>query len=75
MLLDLADPYSYTDQGVGEAIFSNLQTASKRNAAYFEELEFKTIDRPAIDGIADFAAARSNTDTPENAQEIKEILK
>lgn len=75
MLLDLADQYSYTDQGVGEAIFSNLQTASKRNAAYFEELEFKTIDRPAIDGIAAFAAARSNTDTPENAQEIKEILK
>lgn len=75
MLLDLADQYSYTAQGVGESIFSNLQEASKRNAAYFEKLEFKTIDRATLDSIAAFAAARSKINAPKNAQEIKEILK
>ncbi|MBR4087089.1 MAG: hypothetical protein IKK30_04445 [Clostridia bacterium] len=75
MLLDLADRYSYSAQGVGEAIYSDLQAASKKDAAYFEELDYKTIDRAALDGIAAFAAERGNTAAPKTAQEIKEILK
>lgn len=75
MLKDLADQYSYSAQGVGEAILTNLQAASKKDAAYFEELEYETIDRAAIDGIAAFAAARSKNGVPKSAQQIKEILK
>ena len=75
MLFDLAEQYGYSAQGVGEAILANLQAASKKDAAYFEELKFETIDRAAVDGIAAFAAERSELSAPKNAQEIKEILK
>lgn len=75
MLKDLAEQYSYSAQGVGESILTNLQEASKRDAAHFEELEFKTIDRETIDGIAAFAAERGNIAAPKTAQQIKEILK
>lgn len=75
MLKDYADRYSYSAQGVGKAIHSDLQAASKKDAAYFEELDYKTIDRAALDGIAAFAAERGNTAAPKTAQEIKEILK
>ncbi len=75
MLKDLADQYGYTAQGVGKAILTNLQAASKKDAAYFEDLEFKTIDSAAIDGIAAFAAERGNIAAPQNAKQIKEILK
>ncbi|MBR2013251.1 MAG: hypothetical protein IJ995_03450 [Clostridia bacterium] len=74
-LLDLAEQYGYSAQGVGKAILADLQAAGKKDAAYFEELEFKTIDRAAIDGIAAFAAERGSIAAPKTAQEIKEILK
>ncbi len=75
MLLDLAEQYSYSAQGVGEAILTNLQAASTRDTAHFEELEFKTIDREAIDSVAAFAKKRSENSAPKTAEGIKEILK
>lgn len=75
MLMELAEQYGYSAKGVGEAITANLKTASQKNAAYFEELEFKTVDTQTVDGIAAYAAEQSKIAAPQTAEQIKEILK
>lgn len=74
MLSELAEQYGYSAKGVGAAIIANLKNAAQKDAAYFEKLEFKTIDSAAVDAVAAFAAEKSKTAAPETAQQIKEIL-
>lgn len=75
MLSDLAGQYGYSAAGVGKAISENLQLASQKDAAYFEELEYENIDRAAVESIAAFAAERSKLAPPRTGDEIKELLK
>ena len=72
---ELAKEYGYTASAVGAAIIKNLQTASERDASYFEKLKYETVDRATIDGIADFAKNKSLASAPQTAEEIKGILK
>lgn len=75
MLFDLADQLGYSAKRVGEAISSNLELASQKNASYFEALEYQNIDHQTVDKIAAFAKERSSIAAPKNSGEIKGILK
>lgn len=76
-LFAMAEEQGYGPAAAWNAIQANLQSAAKKDAAYFKELKFEAIDKEAIGQVTAFAADRlaQIKTAPKAWAEIQEVLK
>ncbi len=76
-LKKMAQEQGYGPEAVLEGAKARLQTATQKDAAYFEALKFKAVDTAAVNATVEGAKARlqSAEKLPATEQGVKELLK